>query len=219
MVLPVFPDAFIFDWDNTLVDSWDAIEVAMNHTLAHLGRPSWTRAEIKKNCTRAARVSFPEWFLDRSQEATDVYYAKFREVQMLNLKPMPGAEKLLLWLHERGIPNFVVSNKKNVFLHDEVKTIGFAKYFIAVAGSLDAPIDKPAREHVDFVLQKGGLRAHKDIWFVGDSPIDVLCAQNANCTPVLLGEESEAKRLSVQLVFPDCLALQSFLRDHPRQKQ
>ncbi len=72
------PKALIFDWDNTLVDSWEAIAEAMNHTRQAFGLNVWTLDEIKANCTRAARESFPEWFGADWKKAYDVYYKAFR---------------------------------------------------------------------------------------------------------------------------------------------
>ena len=39
------PKAVLFDWDNTLVDSWAVIHAALNETLTAMDHPNWTRAE------------------------------------------------------------------------------------------------------------------------------------------------------------------------------
>src|ERR1700722_19963829 len=90
------PRALIFDWDNTLVDSWPAIAEAINMTRETFGLPVWSLDEIKLNCTRAARDSFPEWFGKDWEEAYKFYYQRFDDVR--KEKPpraLPGADKLL----------------------------------------------------------------------------------------------------------------------------
>jgi phosphoglycolate phosphatase len=207
----LLPRAVIFDWDNTLVDSWEAIREAMNTVLAHFGRPLWTMEQIHANCVRAARDSFPEWFGDRWQEASDVFYARFSAVQMANLSPLPGAEPLLKWLGEQNIPSCVVSNKNGSYLRREADVLGWNRYFASIVGSTDAPRDKPAREHADHALRLAGLEGGDDIWFVGDSDADIACARNAKLTPVLIGNREFAQKLGVDLCVSDCRALLDLL--------
>ncbi|MBL8709705.1 MAG: HAD family hydrolase, partial [Rhodospirillaceae bacterium] len=39
------PTTLLFDWDNTLVDSWSVLHATMNETLAAMGQPIWSRQE------------------------------------------------------------------------------------------------------------------------------------------------------------------------------
>jgi phosphoglycolate phosphatase len=209
----LFPRAVIFDWDNTLIDSWQAIADAMNYTLAHFGRSVWSMADVKMNCVRSARDSFPEWFPGKVDEAIQVFYARFAEVQMQGLSPLPGVAELVQWLHDQKIPTFVVSNKNGHYLREEAKALRWDHLFVKLAGATDAPRDKPAREHVDFALAQSGLSADATVWFVGDSETDMQCARNAGCTPVLIGDADLAARLGVEFVFSDCQALLTMLKD------
>ena len=38
----VRPTAILFDWDNTLVDSWATIHEALNVVMAAMGKPLWS---------------------------------------------------------------------------------------------------------------------------------------------------------------------------------
>jgi phosphoglycolate phosphatase len=206
------PRAIIFDWDNTLVDSWDAIGEAMNHTRQSFGLSQWVPAEVRANCTRAARDSFPEWFGAEWEKAYAVYYKDFDDVRCKrDIQALPGAYELLQWLKARNIPSFVVSNKRGDYLRLEADKLKWNDLFVAIAGAQDAPRDKPAREHVDYALANSGLVADASIWFVGDSETDMLCARNSGCTPVFIGDPAEAQRLAVDLVFSDCHGLQRLL--------
>jgi phosphoglycolate phosphatase len=208
------PRALIFDWDNTLVDSWEAISRAINDVRAEFGKTTWNMAEIKTNCTRAARDSFPEWFGDEWQKAYEFYYRRFDEVRKESrIRGMPGAESLLKWLKTQSIPALVVSNKHGTYLRMEAGMLGWENLFAAIVGATDAPRDKPMRDPVDFALHKADIKTNDNVWFVGDSDIDMQCARNANCTPVFMGDAAEAARLSVACAFPDCHALQSILYD------
>ncbi|MDR3449291.1 MAG: HAD family hydrolase [Alphaproteobacteria bacterium] len=198
------PRAVIFDWDNTLVDSWGAIAHAINVTRAHFGSPAWTMEEVKANCIRSARESFPDWYGDRWQEASDIFYGCFKNIQFDDLKPLRGSADLLKYLAAQKIPAFVVSNKNGEFLRREAEVLGWNGYFAAIIGALDAPRDKPAREHPDHALALGGLTASADIWFVGDSEADIACARNAGCLPVLIGNKESAGKYGVDMYVVDC---------------
>ena len=208
------PSAVIFDWDNTLVDSWPAIAEAINHTRKAFDLDQWTVAEVSACCTRAARDSFPEWFGDQWEKAYDIYYRGFDEIRKKrDIVTLAGANDLLQWLKEQSIPAFVVSNKRGDYLRIEVERLKWQGYFVSVVGAQDSPRDKPARDHVDHALKTSGMVSDASMWFVGDSETDVLCARNSGCTPVFIGPEAEAERLGVSLCFADCQNLLKMLYD------
>lgn len=210
--IPSLPRAVIFDWDNTLVDSWEAIAEAINYTRGRYGLEIWSLDDIIRNCTRSARESFPEWFGEEWQKAWEDYYAKFEKVRArIGLHPTTGAAELLAWLQGKNIPSLVVSNKSGNYLRQEAEALGWNKYFSAIVGAHDAPRDKPAREHPDHALKLAGLEAGADIWFVGDSETDVQCARNAQLTAVLIGSLNSAKKLSVDIHAADCGELLNML--------
>jgi phosphoglycolate phosphatase len=212
MVSLPLPRAVIFDWDNTLVDSWPTIVDAINHTRIAMGHDVWTADEIRSRCTRAARDSFPEWFGNDWEKAYEIYYRGFDEIRKKReIKVLPGAFELLQWLKAEAIPSFIVSNKRGDYLRHEVERLKWQEYFVSVVGAQDARRDKPAREHVDHALQSSGITPDASVWFVGDSETDVLCARNAGCTPIFIGNETEATRLSVPQVYADCQNLLKML--------
>ena len=208
------PRAVIFDWDNTLVDSWGAIEEAINYVRARYGLPTWNRVEILANCTRSARDSFPDWFGDKWEEACKDYYAAFDKVRVRRgLDPAQGAADLLAWLLENNIPALVVSNKSGPYLREEETHLGWNKYFVAVVGAGDAISDKPARECAEHALRIAGIEAGADIWFIGDSETDVTCARNAGCWPVLVGDGAFARKLGVECFAADCGKIVELLKN------
>jgi phosphoglycolate phosphatase len=209
MEIEKLPQGVIFDWDNTLADGWECITAAMNAARAAFGQGPWSEEEAKRYCTRAARESFPEWFGAEWERAKDIFYGVVRAEHLKKLHPMPGAGDLLDWLKGRGIPLFIVSNKRGDVLRAEVGCLGWVGYFKAVMGALDAEIDKPARDPVDLALAASDLRPENhEIWFIGDKEIDVKCARIARCRPVLLHDRAEAARLGLEeSFFSDCKTL------------
>jgi phosphoglycolate phosphatase len=204
-LMPPFPKAIIFDWDNTLVDTWPAITDALNKVRSLNGLDLWSVEEARVKSVRALRDSFPEWFGDKWEEMRDIFYEHIHAVHLDRLQPKEGAEALLSYLFQQNIPMFIVSTKKNVILIREVEHLGWTRYFKAIVGSLEIEKDKPHRMPVDFALATEGLVAdNPEMWFVGDSHADVECALASGVTPVLVGSLENGQKLGVRLRFSDC---------------
>ncbi|MET1026917.1 MAG: HAD family hydrolase [Dongiaceae bacterium] len=181
-----YPRAVLFDWDNTLVDSWAVIHEVLNHTLEAFGQAPWSRDDIELRVRASLRDSFPSLFGAEWPKAEKLFYDYFGEIHLSHLRPLPGAENLLAALAATGTYLGVVSNKRGSFLRKEAAHLGWNRYFQALAGAGDAARDKPAREHVDIALAGANIAPGADVWFVGDTDIDLACAVNAGCVPVLL---------------------------------
>ena len=183
------PRAVLFDWDNTLVDSWPVIHEATNAALAAMGRPSWTLEQTRARVRRSMRETYPKLFGESWKEARAAFYRRFSAIHLERLAACDGAEALLEALSERGVFLAVVSNKAGDNLRLEVSHLGWNGYFSGLVGATDAARDKPAVEPVDLALAAGPLRRGSHVWFVGDTAVDIECARNAGCTPVLVRPE------------------------------
>jgi phosphoglycolate phosphatase len=183
------PRAILFDWDNTLVDNWAVIHEALNAALGHMGHPLWTLAETRARVRASARDSFPAMFGERWREAERVFYDAFMAQHLQRLSPMAGAAPMLQRLAGDGIYLAVVSNKKGPVLRREAEHLGWVGHFASLVGAGDAARDKPAREPVALALAAARLAPGPEVWFVGDTDIDIECGANSGCSTVLLRPE------------------------------
>lgn len=180
------PSALLFDWDNTLVDSWGVLHATMNETLTAMGHETWSRTEAEARIRASMRDSFPILFGDRWPEAEKIFYTTYERLHIAALQACAGAEDLLAWAAGEGFYMGVVSNKRGSYLRAEADALGWTRYFSKLAGAGDAARDKPAREHVEAALDLARLQPGPHIWFVGDTDIDMLCARNTGCVAVLI---------------------------------
>lgn len=187
---PPRPDAVLFDWDNTLIDSWAVIHDALNITFEAMEHPLWTLEETRQQVTRSLRESFPEMFKDRWEEARDVFYARYQEIHLTELNALPGAEDLIAALLEAGIYLGVVSNKAGPHLRTEAAHLGWDGKFSKLVGATDASRDKPAVEPVALALENSGITPGPSVWFVGDTDVDMECAHRSDCVPILIRAEA-----------------------------
>jgi phosphoglycolate phosphatase len=183
------PRAVLFDWDNTLVDNWATIAEAFNTTLIAMGHEPWTIEETRSRVRASLRDSFPKLFGERWPEAKRIYVDAFASRHLQTLRAMPHAEELLRDLNQRGLWVGIVSNKTGSFLRKEVEHLAWQGLLHKVIGAGDAPNDKPAPDPVHLALAGSGVPAGPEVWFVGDTEMDMECAHLSGCVPVLLSPE------------------------------
>jgi phosphoglycolate phosphatase len=208
------PRAILFDWDNTLVDSWATIYEALNAVMSAMQKPLWSLQETKERVRLSLRDSFPLHFGDRWEEARQIYLDAFRTIHLDRLRPLPGRVELLRGLSAQGFFLGVVSNKTGALLRCEAERIGWSELFGSVVGAGDAAVDKPDAAPVKLALKPSGIMTGEAVWLVGDTGVDMECAHNSGCVPVLLGNhmtENEFFYCAPRLAFVDAASLFHFV--------
>ncbi|RED53249.1 HAD family hydrolase [Aestuariispira insulae] len=184
------PKAILFDWDNTLVNSWPVIHQALSETFVAYGREPWSLETVMGNVRYSLRDSFPELFGEKWEEVREYFYGRFRAIHLEALIPMAGAGEMLQALYGDGIFLGVVSNKTGNYLRDEADHLDWTGYFGEIIGAGDAARDKPAPDPLTMLLERAGLTAGPEIWFVGDSGVDMEIAHRTGCSAVLIHQDN-----------------------------
>ncbi|MCC9622888.1 HAD family hydrolase [Thalassospira sp. MA62] len=222
--MPQPPKAVIFDWDNTLVDSWGTIQAALNLTFDEFGLDRWSMDETKQRVARSLRDSFPGLFgEDRWEEAKDSFYRHFQSIHLETLTPLIGAYDLLCALRDQGIYQGVVSNKNGNFLRAEAEHLGWTSFFGKIIGATDAENDKPAADPVHMAMGDSSAPQYENLWFVGDSAVDIQCARNVGAAAILIGDEitghddtQNSAPLRPDWHFTDCESLVRVVKSFPK---
>ena len=211
------PRAVLFDWDNTLVESWDIIHESLRLTFRDLGRAPWTFAQTKAWVRRSMRDSFPDLFGADAVQAEHLFYGHYRANHLERLTPLAGASETLAALHRDGLHLGVLSSKQGDLVRDEAEHLGWSGYFGRIVGAGDGPLDKPAPEAMALALEGAGIATGPDVWYVGDTGIDVTSARNAGCVSMIVSadppRDGDCPREPNHQV-ADHAALQGFLRQH-----
>lgn len=212
------PKAILFDWDNTLVDTWPTIHTALNETMRFMGAPEWSMEKVKKNVKKSMRESFPHLFGDDWEKAADHYQHAYRSMHKNKLQPLPGAFELITMLQAHDLFLAVVSNKKSVTLREEIRHLNWDDYFDVIVGADDAARDKPHPDPVLLALKTFGDQFGQEVWFVGDTAVDLECAQVTGCTPILYGDHVTEGKMHDGFSFAaqvhDHTALTKLILDH-----
>jgi phosphoglycolate phosphatase len=184
------PKGIIFDWDNTLVDTWPLIQSSIDQTMIAMNLEPWGLEKVRNNVHKSMRESFPEIFGNNWQEAGEIYKNSYRSIHLTNLEFLPNALNLINFLHQKKILQFVVSNKIGNTLRKEAQKLEVDRKFFSLIGSQDSNFDKPDKTPVELALLGSQLDLKKDeIWFIGDTIADVDCAYNCGITPIVYAYE------------------------------
>jgi len=179
--------AVIFDLDGTLLDTLEDLADAGNNTLAALGYPIHPvdsyRQFVGDGVATLVRRALP----DGAQHDFDRALARMREEYAVHwkvkTKPYEGITEMLDGLAAKGIPLCVLSNKPDTFCQLTMEHFFPGWPWAAVVGESEKYPRKPDPAGAKAISEKLGI-APGDFLFLGDSPMDMLCALGAGMTPV-----------------------------------
>lgn len=205
------PIAVLFDWDGTLVDSMGLICVSMEKAFDAVKMPVPNELARKLHSPDFMKEHFPE---DIHDDVEKIYRNHYNTLASDGLNILPDAEKTLQIIHEHGIKMAVVSNKLAKCVVEEIKKLGWERYFVSIIGSGMLAEDKPSPLPALTALEDMDLQPSEDVWFVGDTATDMTTAYNAGCFPVFFGKDDCTsiyyKHCRPKAHFPDHKAMIEF---------
>lgn len=181
--------AAVFDWDNTLSLSRDALVFSVNQILPQYGLPDWQAVKEKRDRNLSFRDNFPRIFGEKADEA----YEAYRKVYMQNaarlIKAPPMANEVLQKIKQSGAKIMIVSNKDRLLLEYELPLIYDKSLFDYIVCGHEAEKDKPHPEQLWYALRNFNIEiSAESVWMIGDSPMDSMCALQAGAKAVRIGE-------------------------------
>ncbi len=212
------PQAVLFDWDGTLADTLQGVQIAHNYVRETYGLKPWDEKEFAEHTKHSSRELYPRIYGDKSPEAMQRLLDYLETHHLKYLSALPEAQSLLLFLKGKGVPMAVVSNKRHEIVTREVAHLGWNDFFFRVLGAGQAARDKPAGDPVLLALKSApqAVSAEKT-WFVGDTETDLLAAQDAGCPSLFLTHGRDREDLLSKyrplVVARDCMDLLKTLQN------
>jgi len=182
----------LFDWDGTLLNSFEADANAYMYMFDALGM-SWSIAELKRHYSpnwhrvyRAARLPRAKW------EEADRLWRKFYDQQQPKLQP--GARNVLRTL-DRRFTLALVSSGSRSRVRRQLREHNVSTMFLAKVCNEDAPRRKPHPAPLRMALDQ--LRAPpRTSVYIGDAPEDIQMAHRAGVRAIgVLGGSPVPERL------------------------
>lgn len=173
------PSAVLFDWDNTISNTFAALMDSYNYILRLYDKPEADEEWVKNNIRRAGHEAFPDLFGDKWEEALVEYRRYYNETH--GISPVfDGVVDLLDLLKRHDISVGVISNKVDESLQRCVDEVGLRPYFSVVMGSITGEAGKPDPSMMIKALKTIGHKGEPEqVWYVGDTDIDMQFAANS----------------------------------------
>lgn len=172
----------VLDVDGTLVESNAAHARAWVNALAESGRDVKLETVLRcigmgsdKLLPEVARI---EKDSPEGKQLTQRRSAIFREQELPNLRPTPGAQALLQRLHDEGMHLVVASSAEADELEALLDVAGARELVEETTSSDEAEQSKPDPDIVQAALQKLGVPPSECL-MLGDTPYDVEAALRA----------------------------------------
>lgn len=187
-----FPEAILFDYDDTLVDSWPQALITFNTCLMELGFDAMEDSDQYK----LPHIPDIDLLVNITGQPIDKVKKVYKEAYEKHHKePAPlieGVLDLLEYIKSKNIYLGLVSNKQNFLLRSALESLGLTKYFNKIVGAGDAEENKPSPKSVLYALrdEKNEVTPSSNVWFVGDSITDMKCALLSGLSPIWLSKKS-----------------------------
>lgn len=194
-MLVKMPSVVLFDWDDTVIQTWPFLWQLYQRTFQQFGKnitDFFDEATCKEYAVRHGRKTFTDVFGEQMGQKACAFFLKIYKEESLNsLVPLDDAKDTLAFLQSQNIPMAVVSNKESIFLKKEMTHLGFYPYFQSIVGR-DRVGPKPSPEPVYCALKEMELHEKiedkKTIWFIGDTQVDEETAHAVGCTFIGFGD-------------------------------
>lgn len=178
--------SYIWDLDGTLLDSYPVITAAVMHAAADVGIRD-TEEYVLRTMKQGTTFSYMSEVAERSgapfQTVRDKYRTYTHEMDG-EITLMDGAEETLERLRKAGATHDVFTHR-GTSSEPILERLGILGYFREVVTAATGFPGKPSGEAVRYLAGKYGMNP-TETWYVGDRPIDVLCAEDAGVRSILL---------------------------------
>lgn len=177
----------IFDLDGTLVDTLPDISVALNTALKSCGyEANYSLDEIKSFIgsgeyllIKRSLIKFDQTNEDEIKRVRNEYSKYYHEHCNINSLPYSGIIDELNILKQNGYQLAVLSNKPHSETTKVVKTYFPTNFFNYVRGGVDGFPIKPNPLGIKLIFKELNIQDSKDIYYVGDSNVDMETGLNA----------------------------------------
>lgn len=191
---------YIWDLDGTLIDSYPGILDALMSIMEYY-KIDIKREDVYTKIMQKSVVDFLNEIDEKYgilKEDTIKLYQEYRLNNQMDVSLERYAKETLSELKKRGNTHFIYTHKGEATA-DILKNLGIYEYFEEVVTSLNHFKRKPDPEAIEYIMNKYHINP-KDCYYVGDRPIDILCAKNANIKGILYKKEGSPIDISADII-------------------
>lgn len=169
----------IFDFDGTLIDSYEAIAESLNHVRTSFSLPAVPAEEVRPMVGHGLeRLIEKAIGPERVEEGVKLFRQSYARLCEGKTSILPQVKETLDTLDKRGYQMAIATNKPSYFARDILKALEIDHLFVEVLGPNDVERPKPDPEMIEIIIMRIGL-SPEEIVYVGDMPLDVEVGRRA----------------------------------------
>lgn len=199
-----------WDWDNTLMNTAKAIELALNDTMQHYGLPPVTPTELLDVMGHHKGAFWLTRFPGQVDEAFEYTMNRFA-IYHKNAFLFERAYEILSFVQSKGVEQLVISNKPQELLEEEVKQVKAEKFFTHIIGTqLLGNEKKPYPSFGAPILKQ---LDYDQLIVIGDGAADMEYAQNIGALGVYVQKcQHKVSGLTYDYYFEDLDQVYTWLK-------
>ncbi|MGT2926167.1 HAD-IA family hydrolase [Streptococcus cuniculipharyngis] len=177
---------FIWDFDGTLVDSYEAIMEAMAVLYDHYQLPFEAESIRQTILTTSTGHLFDQLVADYGLDGQDLreFFTREQEKRDDRIVLLPHVREALQFTKDKGIRNFIYTHKGKT-TQQVLDNLGIASDFVEVVTAANGFERKPHPAAINYLLDKYGLDK-ASTYYIGDRLIDVQVAKQAGIRSINL---------------------------------
>ncbi|QNU66993.1 HAD-IA family hydrolase [Ruminiclostridium herbifermentans] len=168
-----------FDLDGTLIDTVPLILESFNYTFMHHFGVTRPQEEIIRYIGMPLMNHLKDIYPGQEEELAKTYREYNEKKHDRSIAIFIGIHQLIKTLYEKGIVLGVVTSKRQELAIRGLRIFNLMDYFLFVNGSEASTKHKPDGEPLIKAMEKANVKNKDEVLYVGDSPLDILCAKNA----------------------------------------
>lgn len=169
----------IFDFDGTLIDSYEPIAESLNQVRSSFDRPPYSMDEVRGMVGHGLEKLIAQAIgADKVADGVRIFRERYAAICESRTKILPQVRETLDELERRGYAMGIATNKPSYFARDILKALEIEHLFAEVLGPNDVERPKPDPEMLEIIMMRMGLNAEETV-YVGDMPLDVEVARKA----------------------------------------
>ncbi|HEU4403018.1 MAG TPA: HAD-IIIA family hydrolase [Candidatus Polarisedimenticolia bacterium] len=169
----------IFDFDGTLIDSYEAIAESLNHVRATFSLPPFDMAQVKTMVGHGLEHLIEKAIgPQRIEEGVALFRKSYATLCESKSRILPQVKETLEELDRRGYRMAIATNKPSYFARDILKALEMEHLFAEVLGPNDVDRPKPDPEMLEIIMMRVGL-SPDEVAYVGDMLLDIEVGRRA----------------------------------------
>lgn len=176
----------IFDFDGTLLDTYEGIKDALNYTIKAYNKREWSLKEVKRKVGKGLEILIEEAIgKEYISEGVKLFRERYSKVFLKKSKILPFVKDTINFLQEKKIKLAIASNKPSDFTKKLLENFGISNHFSLILGPFEVEKLKPNPEMLLKILDKLKIQ-RRDALYVGDMLLDAETAKNAKIDCILV---------------------------------